>query len=205
MDKADRIAYAHRTTIRERGAMEPNDADLIRACRAGDEAAWDVLVERYQKLVYTIGRRAGLEHDQASEVFQRVFATLVEQLDNIERPEQIGAWLVTTARRESWRLRRRERTSGLVLGNAAEQLRSVQSDYQPDERLLRLEEQDAVRAALDVLDGRCRRLLMLLFETSEPPSYAAVAAALGMSAGSVGPTRARCLEKLRRIFEQLDA
>jgi RNA polymerase sigma factor (sigma-70 family) len=185
--------------------MEPNDADLIRACRAGDEAAWDVLVERYQKLVYTIGRRAGLEHDQASEVFQRVFAALVEQLDNIEYPEHIGAWLVTTARREAWRARRRERTGALVLGNATEQLRSVQSDHQPDERVLRLEERDAVRAALEALDGRCRTLLILLFDAAEPLSYAEVAATLGVSAGSVGPTRARCLEKLRRIFEQLDA
>ena len=185
-------------------SMDLSDAELLLACQKGDEAAWDTLVGRYQGLLYTVARRAGLSPDLAAEVFQRVFAALVEQLDRIEHPERIGAWLVTTARREAWRARQGERA--VVLANERDlELQAVPDDLAPDEMLMRLEERDAVRAALDVLEGRCRRLLIMLFTSPEPPSYAEVAAALHMSEGSIGPTRARCLEKLRRLLEALDS
>jgi RNA polymerase sigma factor (sigma-70 family) len=73
----------------------------LQACRRGDEAAWEALVERYQRLIYTIPRRAGLDKDQAAEVFQEVFTTLFEKLETIEQPERLQAWLVTTARRKA--------------------------------------------------------------------------------------------------------
>lgn len=73
----------------------------------------------------------------------------------------------------------------------------------PDEVLLRLEEQHAVRTAVGELDERCRCLLTMLFYPSEPPSYAEIAAALAMTEGSIGPTRSRCLQKLRRLLDKL--
>src|SRR5690348_8355969 len=89
--------------------MEPSDESLVLACRGGDAIAWEVLIDRYQRLVYAIARHAGLDNEQSADVFQLVFATLVEHLGTIEQPAQIGAWLVTTARHEAWRFRRRER------------------------------------------------------------------------------------------------
>src|SRR5919204_2083311 len=88
--------------------MELSDEALIWACRRGEAAAWEALVARYQRLVYAVPRRAGLNEEASGEVFQRVFAVLVEQLDRIEQPERIRAWLVTTARRETWRVGRAE-------------------------------------------------------------------------------------------------
>src|SRR5690242_11091622 len=83
--------------------MNLSDEALVLACRRGDEAAWETLVERFQRLIYTIARRAGLDEDAATDVFQNVFASLVERLDRIEQPDRIQAWLVTAAKRESWR------------------------------------------------------------------------------------------------------
>jgi RNA polymerase sigma factor (sigma-70 family) len=184
--------------------MEPSDEALIQACRRGDQAAWELLVERYQRLIYSIPRRAGLDEDLAADVFQRVFATLVQKLDKIEHPERIGAWLTTTARREVWRISRRERTVA-TLASADEELVDDIPDgaLSPDELLVRLEDQHKVRVAVTTLNERCRRLLILLFYQAEPPAYTEIALMLGTSEGSIGPTRARCLQKLRRLLDAM--
>jgi RNA polymerase sigma factor (sigma-70 family) len=180
--------------------MHPSDEALVRACRQGDEAAWEALVNRYRRLVYTVPLRAGLDEDTAADVFQRVFTALVEQLDDIAQPGRLSAWLVTTARRETWRAVRR-RAPALPAGNAgaaAEMEELPDQAVLPDEQLVRLEEQHAVRSAVAGLDERCRQLLTLLFYRATTPPYAEIASALGIAVGSIGPIRARCLERVRR-------
>ena len=186
--------------------MEPNDEELLLACRRGDAAAWEALVRRYQRLVYAIPRRAGLSEDQSADVFQTVFARLVEHLDRIEQPGRIKAWLVTTAQREAWRLVRRESaTLSLDGGDSGESQAGLDrlrdNALLPDQVVLRLEQQHAVRMAVEALDERCRRLLTLLFYRAQPPAYSEIAVALEMPEGSIGPTRARCLQKSRRLLE----
>jgi RNA polymerase sigma factor (sigma-70 family) len=202
----------------EADGVEPSDSDLVLACRRGDAGAWERLVRRFERLVYTVPRRAGLGEEQAADVFQQVFALLVEHLDGLSQPDRVRAWLVTTARRESWRVGRREAliratTAGASAGSEADgagagnevTLLDLPGDDSPaDEALLRLEEQHLVRTALGTLDGRCRTLLALLFYCPEPPPYSEVAATLGLPTGSIGPTRARCLQKLRQRLRQLD-
>ena len=185
--------------------MESTDKQLLLACRRGDETAWETLIARYQRLIYAIPRRAGLDPDQMAEVFQDVFATLVEKLDEIEQPDRLQAWLVTTARRKTWRIIAKEKSGPLStddesLENEVRQLAG--NNPLPDEVLLKLEEQHEVRTALAALDERCRTLLTLLFYTAEPPAYAEIARQLGSSEGSIGPTRARCLEKLLKSLKE---
>lgn len=186
--------------------MQPTDRELLTACREGDESAWEVLVDRYQRLIYAIPRRVGLNEDQASEVFQEVFATLLQKLNDIDEPDRLHAWLVTTARRKTWRLMSKER---MLRGGTAgdddreeELLVRVDSAPLPDEMLVRLEEQHRIRAALLALDERCQKLLTLLYYTPEPPSYAEIADTFGTSEGSIGPTRARCLKKMLQLLER---
>jgi RNA polymerase sigma factor (sigma-70 family) len=186
--------------------MEPSNTELIQACRRGDGAAWEALISRYQRLVYSIPRRAGLDEDRSAEVFQHVFEKLVTHLDRIEQPDRLGSWLATTARREMWRLSQRERvTQRLGDSNASDdEIDHFLDDTPlPDERLIRLEEQHTIHMAVTSLDERCRRLLTLLFYQSDPPPYAEVAAVLGLNEGSIGPTRIRCLQKLRRLLDNL--
>lgn len=182
--------------------MEPSDEALITACRHGDEAAWDVLVTRYERLIFTVARRTGLDDEQAADVLQRVFMILIERIATINSPQRLSAWLAATTRREAWRLRRQERMLLSVDEAEAQQLAALEDNAAlPDEVVTQLEEQHEVMRALQRMEPRCRRLLTLLFLTPDPPSYADIAARLDMPVGAIGPTRARCLDKLRRVLE----
>lgn len=181
-------------------ATRQTDEQLVLACRRGDEVAWEALVKRYQRLIYAVPRRAGLDEDAASEVFQEVFTTLLQSIDSIEQPARLHAWLVTTARRKTWRVIRRAKSSRPFDDERDdgedEMLSLPDAAPLPDEALARLEQQHLVRAALAEMDERCRKLLTMLFYQPEQPSYTDIAAALGTPEGSIGPTRARCLKKL---------
>jgi RNA polymerase sigma factor (sigma-70 family) len=177
-----------------------SDEQLLAGCRRGEEGAWEALVLRYQRLIYAIPRRAGLDEDAAAEIFQDVFTTLLESIESIEQPSRLQAWLVTTAKRKTWRVVGRAKA---LRPFASEETEGVDEMYDladegllPDEALTRLEEQHLVRAALTELGDRCRTLLRMLFYAAEAPPYSEIAAALGTSEGSIGPTRARCLKKL---------
>jgi RNA polymerase sigma factor (sigma-70 family) len=175
-----------------------DDESLVGACRRGDEAAWEALVRRYQRLVYTVPRRAGMDEDAAADVFQRVFTNLFEHLDRLDRPDRLAAWLVTVARRETWRSMRRDVVGRVPLEDVEPELQ----DTAPlaDEVLLRMEEQHAVRSAMAALQPRCRELLGLLFYAPQPIPYAEIAEQLGIAEGSIGPIRGRCLERLRTLL-----
>ena len=185
--------------------MEDSDLQLVLACRHGDQRAWEKLIRRYQRLIYAIPRRAGLDDDQAAEIFQDVFTTFLQKLNDIEEPERLQAWLVTTARRKTWRTISRIHNRSGSDANADERANeaAVIPDEAPlpDEQLIILEEQHRIRMALSLLDPRCRTLLEMLFYRPEPASYAEIAAALGIPEGSIGPTRARCLAKLLEILK----
>src|SRR5215208_332599 len=94
--------------------MDLTDEALVSACCSGDETAWETLINRYQRLVYSIPRRAGLDEFSSAEVFQNVFTILVESLGRIRQPDRIQAWLVTTARRETWRFVRKQKESAAM-------------------------------------------------------------------------------------------
>src|SRR5215213_1196560 len=181
--------------------MEPSDEALILACRRGDASAWETLSARYRGLIYNVGRRVGLDKEQAADVCQNVFVILAQKLDRINQPAQIGAWLMTTTRHEAWKLRQRERASGMAVSYDQHEIDALTEDaLLPDERLLYMEEQHKVRTGLAALDERCRMLLTLLFYRDDPAPYAEVAATLGIPEGSIGPLRGRCLRKLGRIL-----
>jgi RNA polymerase sigma factor (sigma-70 family) len=181
--------------------MQATDKELVMYCRQGNESSWATLVDRYQRLVYAVPRRAGLNEDQAGEVFQEVFVTLFEKLNEINEPDRLHAWLVTTARRKTWRLLSKERsTQSLQTGEDDEALVVVDDSPLPDETLMRLEEQHRIRTALAGLDDRCQQLLTMLYYQTETPPYSEIAAILGMPEGSIGPTRARCFKKMLKLL-----
>ena len=188
---------------------EASDADLVQACRARDASAWEALVRRYQRLVYTVPRRAGLNEAEAADVFQSTFAKLVEHLHRLDDPSRVRAWLVTTARRESLHLiDKRLPLASLAPGDddtdPHEELLARLPDPAPlpEELLEDLQIQDQLQQALAALDERSRRFLELLYLRDPPLAYAELAAQMGMAEGSIGPTRARCLEKLRRLMSK---
>jgi RNA polymerase sigma factor (sigma-70 family) len=186
-----------------------SDEGLVMACRRGEADAWSMLVDRYQRLIYAIPRRAGLDEDQAAEVFQRTFAKLFENLERIKQPDRIQAWLVTTAKREMLSLIHQQKREPALWDTDTRHSRSryeaMPDDAPlPDEALERLQEQHVIRTAIESLGEPCCQLLKMLFYRADLHSYAEVAAALNMPEGSLGPTRARCLQKLRHLLEQSD-
>jgi RNA polymerase sigma factor (sigma-70 family) len=188
-----------------------SDADLVARCRQGNQAAWNVLVRRFQRLIYTVPRRAGLSDEQAADVFQVVFSRLFEHLDRLGDASRVQAWLVTTAKRESLRvLELSRRVVDLASAGSADEGdggdpldRFADPSPLPEALLADLQQQDRLRRAVEHLDERARRFVELLFLQDEPLPYGEIAARLGMAEGSIGPTRARCLGKLRDILRSI--
>jgi RNA polymerase sigma factor (sigma-70 family) len=165
--------------------------------RQSDQQAWDALVGRYAPLVWSICRRYRLDRTDAEDVAQTIWLRLVDQLDRLREPDALPGWLVTTTRRECLQVLDRAHGAnpfGPVL--AAEDVPDQQAAT-AEQELLAAERRAALREAITGLPPHCQRLLALLIQ-DPPVSYAEISARLGISVGSIGPIRSRCLAKLRR-------
>lgn len=178
--------------------LPDTDRDLWQKILAGDSDAWQLLVKRYQSLVYAVATRAGMSMADAADCFQQTWVALYENRRRIQDPTRISAWLVTTAKREAMRLRRRS------LPDTGGETEVDQPDRSllPDEELIQIERQAHLEMALAELDPRCRRVVELFFFASEEQSYDQIAESLGMTANSLGPVRRRCLERLKEILRK---
>lgn len=175
-------------------------AALVRAAATGDQQAWSALVDRFSKLVWAIARNHRLGADDASEVSQTTWLRLAEHIDRLQDPSKVGGWLATTARHESLRVLRAAGRQ-IPMGDEVPEPASPAAGL--DEELLRNERDSMLWSAFSRLPARDQALLRLL--VSDPmPSYEEIGAAMGMPVGSVGPTRARCLERLRREAEVME-
>lgn len=189
---------------RDNAALERADEQLVARCRAGDSSAWDELVDRYQRLVYAVPRRAGLSDEQAEDIFQEVFLTLFQKLDDIQQPGKIRAWFVTTAKFKTWAVIRGSKGFYSIAETEEELDREMESlrDASPlaDDTLIEMEEQHLIRTAVSKLDERCRTIIQLLYLATRPSSYATVGDAIGVGETSISPLRTRCLKKLEKLL-----
>ena len=175
-------------------------AALLAQAADGSQDAWDAIVRRFERLVWAVARSYRLDSADAADVVQTTWLRLVEHLTRINDPERLGAWLATTARREALRVARR---SGREQLDGDDELAAVpDATASVEESLLSSERDAVVLRAVRRLDERCQRLLRVL-SASPPPRYDAVAEALGMPIGSIGPTRGRCLQRLRTALADL--
>ena len=180
-------------------AVSWTDAQLIEACLGGDRQAWNEIVDRYGRLVYSIPRRNGLSDADCDDVFQDVFIILYRKLDTIRDRQRLSAWLIRTTHRECMRV-------GKQNGRYVELDQTVSSEADAvEEEVGALERQQLVRQALRQLGPPCQPLLMALFSNcaGSSPNYNGIADRLGIKRGSIGPTRARCFKKLQRILAEL--
>jgi RNA polymerase sigma factor (sigma-70 family) len=180
--------------------------DLVRAAASGDSDAWEAIVRRFSGLVWAVTRGYRLGQADAADVFQTTWLRLAEHLDRITDPERVGAWLATTTRRESLRVAQASSRTIPADDTTLVSLGQVEH-HSPEQAVLDSEQAmlDSQRArqlwrAFRELSARCQRLLRVLLAVP-PPSYAEAAAALDIPIGSIGPTRARCLDRLRQILK----
>jgi RNA polymerase sigma factor (sigma-70 family) len=171
---------------------DPTVVSLVERALDGDQGAWNQLVERYATLVWSVCRRYGLAGSDAEDVGANVWLRLVERLGTIREPAALPGWLATTTRRECLQLLRANSKQIPVEDDRFPDEGSAPSD----EWLLAQERHIALRRGFAELSERCRKLLSMLFD-DPPAAYGEIATTLGMTIGGIGPTRSRCLDKLR--------
>jgi len=179
---------------------ERTTTQLLVAAAGGDATAWNAIVARYERLVWSVVRGYRLDAASAADIAQTVWLKLVENLDRIREPERLPSWLATTARNEALRMVRAQQ-------------RTIPTEFEhdlvddalpaPDAALLENEQLAELVTAFGELPEECRRLLRLL--TTDPPlDYDTISELTGRPKGSIGPTRGRCIERLRRIMHRHD-
>jgi RNA polymerase sigma factor (sigma-70 family) len=173
-------------------------ARLVKHATAGETRAWELLIDKYGKLIWSITREFRLAETDAADVFQTTWMRLIEHIDRLDRPDRVGSWLAATARNECLRcLATRKRL--VLVHEEVEFDGPAAHEPEIDEALLAEERAEVVRAAMAHLPRRWQRLMELLM-ADPPASYAQISDELGLPVGSIGPTRSRCLARLRTLL-----
>lgn len=175
------------------------DPELVGLCLGGDSQAWEALIVRYRRLIYSIPVKFNFKSADASDVFQAVCLKLIEHLHELKDETKVSAWLITTTTRQCIHLRSQKMRESSTDDDfeepaaAGENVESIQ---------IQTQEEQTVRDAVEKLPDRCRHLLELLYFSQKNPSYEEISDAMKMPVASIGPTRARCLEKLRTVLRR---
>ncbi len=186
----------------ESAAVDPlwaRAAGLFEAWRGGRAHAMDELVRQVSPVLWHVVRAYGLGREEAQDVVQTTWLALVRSRDGVKDPRTVVAWLTTTARRESWRV---VKADGRASPTDDEELERLGDSGEPAEIVAEQRlEYDRLWRAVEALSERCRRLVRVI-AFAERPDYGRISAELGMPVGSIGPTRGRCLEKLRMLLAE---
>ena len=176
-----------------------DDRELITFCLDGDAHAWEALIMRYRRLIYSIPVKFSLPAADASDVFQAVCLKLLEHLKQLKDETKVSAWLITTTTRQCLQVR-----SQRLRESANEEGYDEPEDpaFSVEEVQIQAQQQQLLRDSLDLLPERCQKLIHMLYFDVRSPSYEDIALSLDMPVSSIGPTRARCLEKLRSILRK---
>jgi RNA polymerase sigma factor (sigma-70 family) len=182
-----------------------SDADLIARCLDQDAEAWETLLRRYQRLIASITIKFGLSSEDSSDIFQSVCMSLFQQLPSLRKQDKLSSWIITVTVRECWKFRKRQvQTDSLdAPGRENTSEPSDQTHQLMDESLVSLERQHLIRQAVELLPIQCRQLIEHLFYKDDPTPYTEISRQLGMPVASIGPTRARCLGKLKEFLKKI--
>lgn len=166
------------------------DGDLIERCMNRDQAAWEELVNRYQRLVYSVARELCPPGEEVSDVFQQVWLEAYQHLSELRNAAALPSWLITVTKRRMYALIRSRHGSEPL----DEEMRDL------SQQLDHIEHEHTVERALGQMSERCRKLIDLLYFDASEPSYSKIAHEMRMPEASIGPTRARCLAKLKKLI-----
>jgi RNA polymerase sigma factor (sigma-70 family) len=178
------------------------DRELVAACVSGDEQAWSELIDRYNRLIFSIPLKQGLDRDQAADIFQAVCLDLVAELPRLRDPQALPKWLIQTTLHKVSKWRRRSGRFVADEGGRAEQAPAPEADM-PDALIREVQQAQAMRDAVGALSDRCRQMVQMLFFETPPRPYKDVASRLGVATGSIGFLRGRCLDRLRSALDRI--
>lgn len=177
--------------------IDSEDERLVQGCLQGDQQAWERLIDKYKRLIYSVPLRYGASADDAADVFQAVCIEVFNSLGQLKNVGSLRSWLITVAIRQSYRWKKKQ-SNHLELDamepEAAEEIAAV------PEMLAQVEQEQIVRDVVNKLSPRNAELVRLLFFEHPPLPYAEVARRLGLATGSIGFIRGRCLERLKKLL-----
>jgi len=194
-----------RTKASDKASAKPeakwNDTRLVKECLSGNEAAWSQLIDKYKALIYSIPIKYNLPPQEAADVFQATCVELLVRLPELREPRALPKWLMQVAHHECYRVKR---FSQRVVSRDSEE-NSPEPEIPPiaESLVVQTQEEQMLRESMATLTPQCRRLVEMLFFESPSRPYAEVAAELGLALGSIGFTRQKCIERLRRQLEDL--
>lgn len=177
------------------------DEQLVQACLNGDEKAWNRLIDKYKRLIYSVPVKYGLTPDDAADIFQNVCVDLFTNLSKLRKIESIRSWLITVATHKCFHYKKQQRQD--VELDAMEQEMAEELAPAAPQVMQEVQEEQAVRDAIQRLSPRCAELVKMLFFEQPPLPYTEVAQRLGLATGSIGFIRGRCLNRLQKILAEL--
>lgn len=177
------------------------DEQLVQACLNGDENAWNRLIDKYKRLIYSVPVKYGLGPDDAADIFQNVCVDLFTNLPKLRKIESIRSWLITVATHKCFHHKKQQRQE--VELDAMEQEVAEEIAPAAPQVMQEVQEEQAVRDAIQRLSPRCAELVKMLFFEQPPLPYSEVAQRLGLATGSIGFIRGRCLSRLQKILTEM--
>jgi RNA polymerase sigma factor (sigma-70 family) len=178
-----------------------DDTRLVKECLAGNEEAWSLLIEKYKALIYSIPVKYGLPPHEAADVFQVTCMELLARLPDLREPRALPKWLMQVAHHQCYHWKRQQQR--VVSRDAEPDLPEPETPAIAESLVVQTQEEQMLRDAMVLLAPRCRRLIELLFFETPSRSYSEVAAELGLAVGSIGFTRQKCIERLKRQLDDL--
>jgi RNA polymerase sigma factor (sigma-70 family) len=188
-------------TVKEKKAPAWTDARLVKECLRGNENAWSLLIDKYKALIYSIPVKYGLPPHEASEVFQSTCVELLTRLPDLREPRALPKWLMQVAHHECYRWKRQQQR--LVSRDGDAELPEPEVPPIAEALMQQVQEEQFLREAIASLSPQCRRLVELLFFESPARPYTEIAREMGLAVGSIGFTRQKCVERLRRKLDEL--
>jgi RNA polymerase sigma factor (sigma-70 family) len=192
------------SSITARPAPRSNNENvrLVRECLQGDPNAWAELIQKYKNLIFSVPIKYGLTRDEAADIFQDVCVKLLSDLKNVRDPQALPKWIIQVTSHNCFHYKiKRNR----FVSRDAEDQNTPEPEVQADtvEQIARTEEEQMIREVLGELSPRCNQLIQMLFFEEPSRSYRDIASDLGIAVGSIGMMRQRCIDRLRRRFEEV--
>jgi RNA polymerase sigma factor (sigma-70 family) len=179
------------------GPADGSDAALVEGCLRGDQQAWEALIDKYKRLIFSVPFKYGATPEDAADVFQAVCIEVFNSLSQLKNAESLRSWLITVAVRQSYRWKKKQSNHvelDAMEADIAEGLATA------PETIMQIQQEQIVREVVEKLPARCAELVKLLFFEQPPLPYTEVARRLGLATGSIGFIRGRCLERLRKML-----
>lgn len=189
--------------VSEREHLVLSDTELLQRCRDGDESAWEQVIENNKRLIYSIPLNFGLTAEEAADIFQQTFISLVENLQKLRADSNLGAWLAVVARRHVLHYLRKSKREQVAPDDDLGDSKQLLTTFIVRDTTVDVEMIQTIDQGLNQIGRRCRELLLALYFDVQNPSYEEVAQRTNMAVGSIGPMRGRCLDRLKEILSQI--